>query len=80
VSEIRNGHLSVPGLWPFLHLLYNFDHSTPVWTPIGSDKPGPAFDTPLPNYGVYSSLHKKRFIVGADGQCHAEKYSFNHQK
>ena len=23
-----------------------------------------------------SSLHKKRFIVGADGQCHAEKYSF----
>lgn len=52
------------------------DHSTPVSLPIGIETPGPVVNTPLPNYGVYSSLFEKRFIVGADGQCHAEKYSF----
>ena len=55
----------------------HIDHNSPVEAPsVGNLRPGPTFDTPSPNYGVYSSLHKKRFIVGADGQCHAEKYSF----
>jgi len=55
----------------------HIDHNSPAVAPsVGNLRPGPTFDTPSPNYGVYSSLHKKRFIVGADGQCHAEKYSF----
>ena len=52
------------------------DHSTPVSLPIGIETPGPVINAPPSNYGVYSSLFEKRFIVGADGQCHAEKYSF----
>ena len=35
----------------------HIDHNSPVVAPsVGNLRPGPTFDTPSPNYGVYSIL------------------------